>query len=410
MKVLKEFSANSTITFLDAIMGSGKTTTAIFLLKRFQHKRKFLYVTPYLKEVERLANETGFLKVPILTKDSTNKYLSLLWLLEKNYSIVTTHSLFLRFKMKDYDLLKDYTLVLDEVFEPIEKIKVPPDDIRMALKSGFVSIDNNVVKFNEPDYKGVLTKLKEATESKIVFTSDNRNFFTIIDYHLWYFFKETYILTYKVDSANLCNYFNMNGIQSTSWPAPDIEERKRLKALITILKNEPPSKLKKKKDMNILEKAYSDEFAFSVNWYKELSNEDFKVIRNKVRNVLNRKFKSRSEISAFTTFKDYKDKIADKGYKSGFIALNTKATNDYRMKQNLAYLVNRFPSPEIKAIYENKAKGIRMKEANWALAEMLQWIFRSAIRDGKPINIYIPSDRMARFLEIYLNGNDMHEW
>jgi len=35
---------------------------------------------------------------------------------------------------------------------------------------------------------------------------------------------------------------------------------------------------------------------------------------------------------------------------------------------------------------------------------MLQWIFRSSIRDNKPINIYIPSSRMRNLLVKWLNN------
>ena len=39
----------------------------------------------------------------------------------------------------------------------------------------------------------------------------------------------------------------------------------------------------------------------------------------------------------------------------------------------------------------------------FALQEMLQWIWRSAIRDGKPIDLYIPSERMRSLLVEWLD-------
>ena len=35
-----------------------------------------------------------------------------------------------------------------------------------------------------------------------------------------------------------------------------------------------------------------------------------------------------------------------------------------------------------------------VSQDDFALSEMVQWVWRSAIRDGKPITLYIPSDRM----------------
>ncbi|MCT9509257.1 hypothetical protein KTJ05_18660, partial [Acinetobacter baumannii] len=36
-------------------------------------------------------------------------------------------------------------------------------------------------------------------------------------------------------------------------------------------------------------------------------------------------------------------------------------------------------------------------------SEMVQWIWRSAIREGNPINIYVPSSRMRSLLQRWLN-------
>lgn len=54
--------------------------------------------------------------------------------------------------------------------------------------------------------------------------------------------------------------------------------------------------------------------------------------------------------------------------------------------------------------YKNNKDAIssHVDEDAYALSEMLQWIWRSSIRDGKPINIYIPSKRMRTLLMNWL--------
>ena len=42
---------------------------------------------------------------------------------------------------------------------------------------------------------------------------------------------------------------------------------------------------------------------------------------------------------------------------------------------------------------------INFDEDLFALSALLQWIWRSQIRDGKPIQIYIPSERMRGLLK-----------
>ena len=46
-----------------------------------------------------------------------------------------------------------------------------------------------------------------------------------------------------------------------------------------------------------------------------------------------------------------------------------------------------------------------MEEDAYALSELIQWIFRSAIRDGKEIWLYIPSKRMRNLLIDWIGGD-----
>jgi hypothetical protein len=40
----------------------------------------------------------------------------------------------------------------------------------------------------------------------------------------------------------------------------------------------------------------------------------------------------------------------------------------------------------------------------YAVSEMVQFVYRSAIRDGRPITLYAPSDRMRRLFQKWLHG------
>lgn len=79
-----------------------------------------------------------------------------------------------------------------------------------------------------------------------------------------------------------------------------------------------------------------------------------------------------------------------------FVSCTMRATNMYRQRKYLIYLINRYMKPEIMTYF--KHFGYTIDEDRWAVSEMLQWIFRSQIRDGKPVDIYIPASRMRRCL------------
>ena len=104
----------------------------------------------------------------------------------------------------------------------------------------------------------------------------------------------------------------------------------------------------------------------------------------------------------WTTLKKMQSRLAGKGYTRGFVPSNAKATNEYRHKKRLAYMTNVYLSPIIKNHLNWEATD--NFDDLFALSEMLQWIFRSQIRDGKPITIYIPSERMRRLLDQWLSN------
>ena len=50
-------------------------------------------------------------------------------------------------------------------------------------------------------------------------------------------------------------------------------------------------------------------------------------------------------------------------------------------------------------------RGISIDEDLYGLSEMIQWIWRSRIRKGESINIYIPSMRMRNLLFDWMKMN-----
>ena len=94
----------------------------------------------------------------------------------------------------------------------------------------------------------------------------------------------------------------------------------------------------------------------------------------------------------WTSFKAYKNALAAPSYTRGFLHCAAKATNEYRHKTALAYPINRYVNPNIVKFVSDH--GAMVSQDDFALSEMVQWVWRSAIRDGKPITLYIPSDRM----------------
>jgi hypothetical protein len=47
---------------------------------------------------------------------------------------------------------------------------------------------------------------------------------------------------------------------------------------------------------------------------------------------------------------------------------------------------------------------MEVDDDQFALSQLVQWVWRSRIREDQPINLYLPSDRMRRLFTEWLDG------
>lgn len=87
-----------------------------------------------------------------------------------------------------------------------------------------------------------------------------------------------------------------------------------------------------------------------------------------------------------------------------FVPSNAKATNKLVTRTKLMYGLNKFLRPSVVALLRNR--GFDVDEDQWALSELVQWIWRSAIRIGKPIQILILSKRMRDLFLAWLGVDE----
>lgn len=145
-----------------------------------------------------------------------------------------------------------------------------------------------------------------------------------------------------------------------------------------------------------------------MNWYKRnVNNVSMKRLKDNIYNYFYNTRKTKSELNLWTTFSDYKSYLKGKGYAKGFLSHTARATNDFRDRISIAYPINKFMNSYIKTFFEQN--NINVDEDGFATSEMLQFIWRSAIRDKKEIWIYIPSIRMRTLLEKWINNNSPKE-
>ena len=387
----------------DAIMGSGKTYDAIERMRK--SKGNFLYVTPFLDEVQRILENVPNTYEPNVTsyddyygeKTILYKRDNLLNMANRQMNLVTTHSLFLNLHRGDYSYFNDYDLILDEVLTPVKLIEMTSDDIQIAFSEGLLVLNekSGEVSFTGDSYKGKFyAGLKSYCDTANVIFVNNRLLVWSFPPEIFKSFKSVTVLTYLFEGSLLSNYFEYYNI-------PFFVKKKSISEELEI-------KFKIKSLLNIYEGSCNDlgayPTAFSVNWLKNRKPNDFKKIKTTVANLVDRNFKTSSKNAGFTTFKGFQTKLKGKGYSKGFIPVNERATNKYSNNESMIYLANRYLNPNIMDFF--RSGGVNVDQDKWALAELLQWIWRGSIRNNEKMNLFIPSKRMRTLLINWLEDKN----
>ena len=85
---------------------------------------------------------------------------------------------------------------------------------------------------------------------------------------------------------------------------------------------------------------------------------------------------------------------------ANWIPNTTRGTNDYAHCSHLIYLFDQHPHPFITNWLGDSS--MEFVDA-YALTELIQWVWRSRVRRGEPITVYLPSMRMRRLFEEWLH-------
>ncbi len=423
---LSNNSLNYSVNIIDAIMGKGKSTWLIntinkdYSLSPFNGHRpkKYIILTMYLDEVDRFISGCRIADFKSPEPIHGRKYFGLNRLINDGENIVTTHALWSLIDRQTFKLLRDqnYCLFIDEVFDCVRTYdEITRQDMGLLLEREFITLgENNRVLWNHkeaPNYSGKFEALVGLCDNgNLVY--ENQCFL------LWKFpieflaqFSEVWIATYLWNGSLMSNYLEANDVNVTLNTLSnhnlipyehgnETTAKSKLRSLITIIDDD---KLNAVGSTSVYKGTIMQNKInpLSSSWYKRQDEKGLKLIKTNTYNFFNNRSKGGSNLAMWTSFKRDKNKLKGKGYTKGWVPYTTKATNEYRHKAHLAYLVNVFIMPPIK--HHLEANGAKINEEVYALSEFVQWIFRSRIREGLPITIYVPSERMRTILIDWLN-------
>lgn len=390
---------NKTYYIVDSIMGSGKTTATFNYIREHPDKR-YIYVTPYLTEVKRGLEELSGFSEPRTYGTKMNHLKSLL---KHGRNVVTTHSLFERMDGECTDLIRraGYTLILDETIGGFNE-RSYNEDVDIAVRAGVARVgEDGYLRWEKRDYNGEMCRELRAECEARKLVCWNGSYITVTSPKLFKCFQDAFVLTYMFAGQTLYYYFKVNGIpweysyvtqdyRLTS--VPTTKPHPRYGELIHVLEND--------KLNNIGEKTT----ALSKHQFILHKQGLIDKLKNNIYTYAARRCKAKGKQVMWTCYKDWAKELTYAGYKKGFVPCNTKATNEYRDRTVLIYALNRYMNVSIKNYLNDN--GADVDEDEFALSEMLQWIFRSAVRNGEEIWIYVPSRRMRSLLLSWIEEVD----
>lgn len=400
-------SSVGVINIVDARMGRGKSSAAIRYMNKHKGEKKFLYITPYLDEVDRVCEQCDFDQSE---NDYSSKSADLKQHIRNGRNVAATHSLFRLMDEETRELVhaNHYSLIVDESIQVIERLNITRKDYDLIVGQLTDVDESGALRWRDSEYTGRFSDYKNMAEMGFLYQLDSA-LLCIMSPALLRSFDEVYMLTYLFDGQYQKAYleyfgfeYRIIGVRRDAEgycfsDSPDAPPPADYRHLINIV------------DDDRLNRPGDGKFALSKNWFsvRAYNDDDIKALRNNMRYFFQSLPDGSANTRLWTSFRNNAAKLTDARtgrFRNNFLQMNARATNKYRDRTDIAYMVNRFIDPNLMKFFARR--DIVIDSEQFALSEMLQWIWRSAIRDGKPINLYIPSRRMRELLINWINDNN----
>lgn len=431
------------ITVIDAPCGAGKTTWAIQEMRK-KPDRPYIFVTPFLNEIKRIRKETCDVRTfrEPLHIDGVRKIDNFNDLLAKGQSVATTHATFLNANADTLGLLRkgNYHLVLDEVIEIVAEFNklqegkrqpINQHDIQLLQNEGFIDIseEGRVQWINKFSYPGSAYGDVERLARDGCLLLLDKNLYWEFSPSILDCFQEITILTYLFKGTYLEAYFQYHKI---SYDMASVQKTDDGCYRVCPYESDAPWRQKYIPLIHIWEKSgnikdkYLSKNGYQRYFRKDKDSSQEKILKNHMYNFFQNICNARASDILWTCPKDYQNRIEGKGYtrfttyiiqpdesrvsieNRCFLPLNARATNEYGDRHVLAYAYNMNSNSSIDKYFGKRCnmdgQPISIDKDLFSLGCLIQWVWRSAIRNGEAIWIYLPSPRMKKLLERWLRG------
>jgi len=411
------------VQIISSMPGSGKSTWAFRYMNKHSDEL-WMYVSPYLDEVgdgkspKRIHKECESLDFASPSDRGQNKSDHLLALLQEGRNVAITHSLFNRLTIDHVVHIKSkgYSLIIDEALDSINLLDVTTElkqDLAALMATGFINRnqDDSLSWAEDKPCLSPYVDIKEHCDKHELYLYQNEIYIKRSNTKAIEGAKQVFVMTYLFESSYMRCWLDINKIDYHYYTPKEILPEDTLKQQLrdNIMVADVPRKIIKFQQS--LDKPNS---AFNVTAYKKMKPDDFKQVKRSMESAV-RQYRDHPHLQGekvdvlWTTFSKYRDKLEGAGYTRGkggdvedapepFAAKNTRASNKYKDKNLILYVVNIFPHKNISQYL--KSLKVEIDVDMVALAECIQFVYRSCLRDNKPAILVFFSERMRKiFLE-----------
>ncbi len=370
-------------------------------------------------------------------------------LLANGDDIALTHSTFANANEETMQLLKESrpVLVLDETINILVDFNETQSkanklsgkyesNIKILIDGGYIRIDDygRVQWISNNSYPGsVFNEVERLARSGNLIWLDNCLLLWEFPPQIFQYFDEVFVLTYLFEGSYLKPFFDYHGLNYEKKSVvktengyelcpytSDAPERKKYRKLIHIeqsLDHYKNSQLSSRGQDRLMRKG--KETPLSISLKNDLYNYFQNIRHAKAHDILwtcKEAYKSQLKGKGYTSFtREYpKPKAPDNSSKAKqvriecFLPLNARASNEYQDRHNLAYVFCMNSNPSYDKYFAKRSdkdgKPIAINNDLFSLSCLIQWIWRSAIRNGEEIWIYIPAPRMKKLLNSWIDG------
>ncbi|WP_153305839.1 hypothetical protein [Desulfogranum mediterraneum] len=442
------------VTVVDAVMGTGKSTWVALKIK--EEQSRYVVVLPRLTELERYEELLEGLEGVVSLRDdkeqgkSQSKRELFKEALVDAQVILITHALFENYLTPDtFEIIGEgeWSLIMDEVITAFEPVKGVTDTDIIGLIGKQVMrrepVKGKVARLVPDPGMAACYRAAPATEAskaqkhfvgaaqiKDVYAIENDNGKDFMAFSLreerLNAFKDVIILTYPFKDTDLDYWFQVKG-----WKVEHMKLTRETKTnslddykltshdgqysgkefaeLIELVNVEQrgvrpherygtkPGHFSATDSKKRLVMKKGGNVGKEVQQIRKALRREFRHPKDRSRRVDPGDFMFSCRKECIPVWAEPKNSLS-KAFigRDTWVAFNTRGINDHAHRHHLAFLYNVFPQPEIEKTVQ--AFDLNYNRDQYALHVLIQWVWRSAIRKGERIRLYLPSDRMRRIL------------